>query len=197
MAGLANRFRDSNNPLPFVFYSLNYPASATVPDYFNSLATGRNTLVYELNWLAEQCGTRLPAIVLAGHSQGGAVIQEALVNWDSAPNLTAKARLAIMAVASFGDPNFSPGQPFDAPASASTGGRMGTRLQVYSDQLTAFRYWGWPPDTSGEGWVYKVRSWCFSTDYWCATGNSEAIHNAYDLNFDAAQSWIQYMLNGF
>ena len=194
--GLADKLR-YNSDMPFAFYSLNYPATTVGPDYFTSVGIGRSTLVNEINWLAEQCGVFIPSIVLAGHSQGATIAQEVLVNAPAGPNLTTKGRAAISAIAAFGDPNFSPGQPFNAPASASTGGVMGPRLQVYSDQIAAHRFWGWPLGTNTEGWIYRTRSWCFSTDYICAGGSNQTIHNAYDLNFDAAKTWIEYVLTSF
>lgn len=197
ISGLANKLR-YNSPLPLAFYSLNYTASAWGPDYYTSSIDGRNALVTEINWLAEQCGFTLPAIILAGHSQGGAIVQSTLITYP-APNvnLTAKGRASIMAVASFGDPHFRPGQAYNAPASASGQGILGPWLQFEADQIASHRVWGWPMGGSGQGWVQKVRAWCFSTDFFCASGSDQAIHSAYDLNFDAAHDWIEYVVNAF
>ncbi len=200
LLSLAWHFK-STSPLPMYVASVNYPASGDA-NYFNSVMTGRANLVNEINWLVQQCGTYTPAIFLAGHSQGGAVVLDSLLQVSAAPNLSARAKSAIRAVVVFGDPNFSPNQPYNAPGSpTNTDGLMGGGIQAYNDQYASYRSWGWPMGGSGEGWVYKVRSYCYAGDYFCNRGtgpNAMAIHNLYGENSTtAARQWMEYMVNAF
>lgn len=181
--------------------SVNYPASGGV-DYPGSVMAGRANLVNEINWLVQQCGSYTPAIFLAGHSQGGVVVLNALLQVSAAPNLSARAKSAIRGVVVFGDPNFTVKQPFNAPNSPTdAGGLLGSGLQVYNDQYAAYRSWGWPMGGSTKTWVYKIRSYCYTGDYFCNSGkgsNAMAIHNLYGENSTtAAWQWMEYMVNSF
>lgn len=197
VADLKARLASAADPMPFYFESLNYPASDGAP-LIASVAAGRKALVNELNWLSNQCGSRLPAVVLAGHSQGAMVITQALSAFvDGSPNLTAKAKAMIRAVALFGDPNYSPTDPFDAPSSPTVQPLL-HRTAGDSAALAAYRYKGWPQGSKTQGWVYKIREYCLAGDEWCQSGTSpkaRAIHNAYaPSQTGPAQLWIDYML---
>lgn len=181
--------------------ALNYPASGSV-DYPSSIEAGRATLVTELNWVVEQCGTVTPAVFLAGHSQGAAVILEAMTDRVGGSNLSARAKSAIRAVVAYGDPNFAVNQPINVPGSATdVGGILGPRLQTFSDQLNAYRAWGWPMGGSSQDWVQKIRSYCYPGDAICNRGTgSDAmdIHNLYGENSTTeAYQWMEYMVNAF
>ena len=77
VADLKSILASSTDPIPYFFESLNYPASGDIGIVPSEIA-GRTNLVNELNWLSNQCGASLPAVVLAGHSQGALVIEDAL-----------------------------------------------------------------------------------------------------------------------
>ena len=188
----------TTDPMPFYFESLNYPA-AKGTGLIASVAAGRNTLVMELNWLSNQCGSILPAVVLAGHSQGAMVITQALSAFvDGSPNLTSKAKTMIRAVALFGDPNYSNTDPFNAPGSPSVQPLL-HRVAGTSTELAAYKYMGWPQASKAKGWVYKIREYCLAGDLFCQSGTSpraESIHNSYaPSKTGQAQLWIDYMLS--
>ncbi|WP_170285526.1 cutinase family protein [Microbacterium rhizomatis] len=188
--------------VPLYFVALNYPASGGA-SFFGSVRQGRNTLVDEINWLVEQCGSYTPAIVIVGYSQGGAVALAALTTaYDGSPNLAARARVAIMAVADIADPYYVPNKAYNAPNSTTTGwGRLGGILTEQQEEIASYRYWGWPPPGGTQGWVYKVRSWCSTDDYWCAGSdgpNAAEVHaNAGTDNAWDAKEWIQYLTTSF
>lgn len=190
----------SSSPLPFYFESLNYPAKGGA-DYPTSVLTGRNTLINEINWIASQCAGA--SIVLAGHSQGAAVVLAALtsLNTPGYPELTARGRASIKAVAAFGDPNYRPNRAIAAPGNSTGVGLLGPRPIAYSDQLDGMRYWGWPIGGSAQGWVQKIRSWCYPGDFFCATGtgsNAMAIHNSYGTKaMTGARQWIEHLFSDF
>ncbi|MFG6402460.1 cutinase family protein [Microbacterium sp. P04] len=196
-------FRDqllNISPHPFRIFALNYPADGV--SYFGSVTQGRNTLVTELNWLAEQCGEQLPALVVAGYSQGGAVAHNALVDVTGGPNLTAKAKFAISAVVSIADPNYRPGQPFNAPGSTTTGqGRMGPMNNDTVASISSYSYWGFPTAGGPQGMVYKFRAYCSTNDYWCASSNTsdaQTVHSNAGSDFGtSARLWVDYMLTSF
>lgn len=199
LSALAAEFR-IRSPLPMYVASLNYPAGKA--SYPFSVATGRTNLVNELNSLAEQC--RYPAFFLAGFSQGASVVLESLLKWNNqgaAPNLSAKAKNAIRAVVAFGDPNFAVKQAFNAPgAPTDRGGRLGQRNSNSNAELASYRYWGWPPGGSGQGWVYKIRSYCYPGDAFCNTANDSnyTIHNSYGKKSTMdARRWMEDMVNSF
>lgn len=191
----------ASSPLPMFVASVNYPAAGDAT-YFNSVMTGRANLVNEINWLAEQCGNYTPAIMLAGYSQGGAVVMNSLLQVSGAPNLSARAKDSIRAVVVFGDPNFSVNQPWNAPGSpTNVGGLMGPHLAHYNAQFATYKAWGWPMGSSFQGWVHKIRSYCYHGDTFCNSGtgpNAIAIHNSYGENSTtAARDWMEYMVNAF
>lgn len=192
----------SNTPLPIYAEALNYPA-ADGANYVSSVMTGRATLIAEINWIAQTCGPSA-SIILAGHSQGGAVVLSSMLTLEGPgyPNLTTAGRNAVQAVAAFGEPNNVPRRAIAAPGSSTTGsGVLGPRVPSQSDQLDALRYWGWPMGGSGQGWVQKIRSWCFPGDTICTSetgANGMAIHNSYGMKaMTDARKWIEYMYDAF
>lgn len=179
--------------------SLNYPANT---NYNASVAQGANTLATELNYLATACGSYVPAVVLAGHSQGADVIATALGwgNWPQGIQLTQKAKAMISAVVLEGDPGFFPGDPWNAPGSPNGMGIF-PRNTVVKDTLKTFRYWGWAQGSSNTSasWNSKIRSYCFSGDFFCQNDPTDSgfnIHNSYGnvTQVAKAASWIDYML---
>lgn len=176
--------------VPFFFESLNYPADgASLPA---SVEQGRLTLIDELNWLATQC-TYPPAVVLAGHSQGAWVIMDAL---DGFGGLSTAAYNSIKAVALFGDPTYVSNRPYDA---AGNGSNSGMFYRQDTSAQEGMRYWGWPQGSSNPNptWVYKIRSWCFSGDFFCqnnAGDSNYSIHNSYKYYMSDPASWVNYMV---
>jgi hypothetical protein len=76
------------------------------------------------------------------------------------------------------------------------------RANSYMDELDNQRVWGWPQFSSSQGWVQKIRSWCYAGDMFCASGtgpNAMAIHNSYGMNamygMYGAEQWAQYMVS--
>ena len=182
--------------------SLNYPATT---NYEASVSAGANTLATELNYLATACGSFVPNVILAGHSQGADVIARALGwgNWPQGVELTQKAKASISAVVFYGDPGYFPGDSWNAPGSPSKLGFM-TRNTVVKDKLKAFRFWGWPQGSTSTSpsWVPRIRSYCYSGDFFCQNNPADAgfkIHNSYGTLTQAtkAASWIDYMMSDF
>lgn len=186
---------------PSYYVSLRYPASGGA-DYVSSVNTGANRLAQELNWLSTACGTAMPPVIVAGHSQGAQVILDAL-GWSSFPHgtsLTAKARRMVRAVVVFGDPTFQRGRPYNAPESATKRDGIFPRNLIVSDRLeTDFSFYGWPMGAKGPGTTYKIRSYCVTGDFFCqsdVTDSTFAKHNSYKtVSVVAARNWIDYMLS--
>lgn len=184
---------------PTYFESLNYPAAGGV-NYASSVTTGVNSLVAELNWLSTQC-SHLPAVILAGHSQGAQVILDALgwAAFPSGPHLTDSAKNMVRAAAVFGDPTYLPNQPYNDPyVHAPHNGLFPRNLTVAGWLAQDYSFQGWPMGANGPGTVYKIRSWCFSGDYFCQADFSDSnytIHNSYiDLTMTQARDWIDFLL---
>lgn len=193
----------SAGDVPWFVTSLKYPAVAISVDnvYTTSLAAGTASLVAELNYLADACGINTPpAVFLMGHSQGGAVVLNAL----SSPNLTTSGRGIVMGAAVFGEPNYAANQPINAPGVSqnSNNGMFGPRSAAQIDGLNSYKHWGWPQYQSSEGWVYKIRSYCLAGDRFCANSmdaNAIDIHNSYaaTTQVNDAFQWFQYLLTDF
>jgi|GEM_PF-2512500 len=185
---------------PTYFEALNYPASGV--DYVSSVTTGASKLAKELNWLATACGTTMPPVVIAGHSQGAQVILDAL-GWASFPHgtqLTAKAKRMVRAVAVFGDPTYQRARPYNAPDAATARNGVFSRNLIVSEKLeTDFSFYGWPMEANGPGTTYKIRSYCVAGDFFCQSDISDssyAKHNSYKtVSMIAARNWIDYMLS--
>jgi hypothetical protein len=184
--------------LPMFHAGLVYPAGGA--DYFSSVDIGAMNLVNELNYLSTLCGVYAPSVVLLGHSQGAAVVLKALADpVVGAGSLTSAARAMIRAVIVYGDPQFTVNQPINSVFSESyANGRFGGRSQGELDNLANwYRVWWWPQGSSNPNkqWVYRIRSYCLSNDYWCATGGSMDVHNSYASNFTGdAWNFIYYMM---
>jgi len=192
--------------IPYYSASLNYPASGGA-NYSSSVETGVNTLVAELNWLATQCGSVLPIVILAGHSQGAQVILDAL-SWATFPygtELTPNAKKMIRAVAVFGDPTYLPNRSINAPMSASgVAHGIFPRNLILADSLenSDYSFYGYPYGEHGMGTVYKIRSYCLAGDFFCQSDLSDsnfAIHNSYASPTTGAvinaTNWITYMIS--
>ena len=184
--------------IPMFRAGLVYPAGGA--DYFSSVDIGAMNLVNELNYLSTACGVYAPAVVLLGHSQGAAVVLKALADpVVGAGSLTPAAKAMIRAVIVYGDPQFTVNQPINSVFSESyANGRFGGRAQSELDTLAnSYRVWWWPQGSSNPNkqWVYRIRSYCLSDDYWCATGGSMSVHNSYGSNFTGdAWNHIYYMM---
>lgn len=175
--------------LPFYFESLSYPAAGG-GGYPNSVNAGSATLMKELDYLSTACGSIMPAVVLAGHSQGADVIANAL------SRITARAKTMVRAVVLYGDPAYLPNHPFNAIGDGKGEGVLARPSAVWSI-LDGFRFWGWPQVGTSKAWVYKVRSYCKTGDAFCQSGlssSARAIHNSYTTATADASSWIMYML---
>ncbi|MGN8552898.1 UNVERIFIED_CONTAM: cutinase family protein [Microbacterium sp. SLM126] len=184
--------------MPMFIGSLRYPATGG-STYGQSVRTGRDILVTELNWIATQCGGYLPATVLAGHSQGAHVILDALTDTLVGPNLKPGTKMMIRAVVLYGDPTFRPHMPYNAPGSPAGFGGLG-RTSVSTDQLKLYRVWGWSMESMSPdpAWVPKIRSYCKTGDLWCQSGtgsNALAIHNSYTTETTRANDYIHHMLS--
>jgi len=184
---------------PTYFESLNYPASGGV-NYGSSVTAGVNNLVAELNWLSTQCSF-LPAVIIAGHSQGAQVILDALgwAAFPSGPHLTDRAKLMVRAAAVFGDPTYLPNQPYNDPiVHGPHNGIFARNLTVAGWLAQDYSFQGWPMGGNGPGTVYKIRSWCFSADFFCqanAGDSSFTVHNSYGaFSMTDARNWIDYLL---
>lgn len=185
--------------MPFYFESLNYPATAA--NYSQSVAIGSANLINELNWLANACGTYIPAVVLVGHSQGAHVISDALGGgqWPNGPTLSAKAKNIINGVVFLGDPQYWPTDSWNAPYSPQGYGVFQRNLNV-STQLATYRYWGWSQGSSNPNpsWQPKIRSYCAAGDFFCQNNPGDAnftIHNSYkNTTALTAANWLEYRL---
>lgn len=185
------------NDMPFYFLSLNYPAKA-VP-YSTSVDAGRSTLIKELNYLATACPGA--PIVLIGHSQGAQVISSVLtgpgVGSGGIFGVSTAALNQIAAVTLYGDPTYEPNKVTNYLNPPKYGLLMST---VYpKSDLANHRYWGYPMGGSGAGWVYKVREYCKTGDFFCQSNvgdSSYAIHNSYAGYASNARDFIVYMNSG-
>lgn len=178
--------------------ALNYPAGAA--NYPVSVASGMNTLVQELNWLANQCGQYGPTVFLMGHSQGADVVLNAFAN----PSLSAKARQSIRGIAVFGDPAYKANQPINVAGSQNGSSGLFSRNQTAINTLNGFKYWGYPPNSNTVGYQQQIRSYCFEGDAFCDSTNPGGqaainIHNSYEANnkvFEAFK-WFEYLTTDF
>jgi hypothetical protein len=195
---LINQLR--RDVFPYYHHALNYPAAGGT-GYIDSVNKGRSRLIAELNYVANSCGKIKPAVVLAGHSQGAAVVLAALIDdGTSSGNLTSKARAMIRAVAVYGDPLFKKSQAMNAPgAQDQKNGLLGARPSAWTTQLNQLRYVGWPMGGTKAGWVQIIRSYCYAGDLFCASGTGSKaidIHNSYGVKETyKVWQWIDYMLS--
>ena len=179
---------------PTYIESINYPASGGI-DEPDSVRAGSDQLVAELNYL-NSCSV-VPAIVIAGHSQGAEVVDEAL---SETLGLPTRIRNQIKAVALFGDPRWARGWLFDyqSPAGKAQGVfSMGFGMaQTLQDN---YKYWGWDIGSSDPNptTLSKIRSYCSAGDYFCQsnpTSQGMTIHNSYTGKMGAAAAWMSYRL---
>jgi pimeloyl-ACP methyl ester carboxylesterase len=140
---LINQLR--RDVFPYYYHALNYPAAGGT-GYIDSVNKGRSRLIAELNYVANSCGKIKPAVVLAGHSQGAAVVLAALIDdGTSSGNLTSKARAMIRAVAVYGDPLFKKSQAMNAPgAQDQKDGLLGARPSDGLHSSISFDMWVGP-----------------------------------------------------
>ncbi|WP_336501427.1 cutinase family protein [Microbacterium paraoxydans] len=169
---------------------------ATAANYIPGMNANRAKLVEEINYVNQQCP--YSPIVLAGYSQGADVVLTALTVMPNQPNITSAARANIKAVPVFGDPTFLPNKGYN-DVYAGTG--LGVNPRLNTADLDAMKYWGWPQGaTTQQGWVYKIRSYCKSYDYFCQsnpTNNGMLIHGTYSVTMASAVSWVQFMLTSW
>ncbi|WP_170285643.1 cutinase family protein [Microbacterium rhizomatis] len=194
VAGIADHFKNDSpysEAWPTYVEALNYPASA---DLLNSISVGVETLREELNHLGSACPIT-PSIILAGHSQGAAVIDGVLKN----PELiNDRAKQQIKGVALLGDPGHSANMPYSAMNTASNGS-MFMLPSEYSTINNTYRFWGWGESSQdpNPSWIPRVRDYCFTGDAAC-TGNFTDegwyIHSIYTTVHPQVISWLDYML---
>lgn len=160
------------------------------------MVAGATQLVNELNYLNSQCPNS--PLLLAGHSQGAHVIMDTLTSEYSATShvsLTTSARQHIMAVAVFGDPTYEPAKPFDR---FDNGTNCGVFSRPYGTaDIQNMRHWGYPMGSNAQAWVYTVRSYCHTGDYFCQNNPNDsnyAIHNSYASDMAYVKQWFDYQL---
>ena len=198
IASLATHFKVAE---PYASYwptyveSLNYPAST---DVLGSVHAGAISLVQELNWAAE-CAVA-PNIILAGHSQGAMVIEQALGNNPYVGTLTLKARTAIKAAVMYGNPGYRSDHPYIANSPAPGGQGLYPddpgMVQYIADN---YQYYGWDAgDTNpSPSWHYKVREYCIGGDAVCQNNLTDSgwqIHNSYPIYNDRVIQWFDSRL---
>ncbi|MEN0086362.1 MAG: cutinase family protein [Leifsonia sp.] len=184
LIGYANR--EPN--VPIYTEAVSYPAvilnwsDPFNQNYINSVNAGMTNLRNEIENMAVGCPST--NIVLAGYSQGAHVITRVLsaATATAFPTsaLSASARAHIKAVVLFGNPTFTPGEPYDW--SGSGGGRG-----IFADpagSLTPYRTLAWlPPAYSAKGYLPIVRSYCLAGDMFCqSNANGLTIHASYKSN---------------
>ncbi|MCS3442212.1 cutinase family protein [Microbacterium phyllosphaerae] len=177
--------------MPFYFLGLNYPASPVLQP---SIQQGVSTLIWELNYINEKCP--YAPIILAGHSQGAAVISHMLA---SPGFLKPEAKAGIRNVVLFGDPEYKTGMVTNV-ANKPNNGLLSAQLLFPKTALADYKYWGYPEDSNVEQWLYKVREYCNAGDYFCQSNFADSdftIHNQYKQYAPGAAKWIQYTLTWF
>lgn len=187
-----------NSDWPTYVESLNYAATS---DIFGSALDGAQKLVKELNWVASTC-TYMPAIVLAGHSQGAMVIHQALTNTYNG-TISAKAKGAIRAVALMGDPQYRSSMPYFAPNTHPSGtGLYPADPGQITKLANEYSYMGYAQGSTNPNptLIYKVREYCYTGDAVCQSNNTTSgwqIHSAYSVLADQIFSWMNYQLTDF
>jgi len=59
------------------------------------------------------------------------------------------------------------------------------------------RHWGYPMGSNAQAWVYTVRSYCYTGDYFCQNNPNDsnyAIHNSYASDMAYVKQWFDYQL---
>lgn len=174
--------------MPFYFESLAYPA---LPTLGPSIQDGVAKLTAELNYVAQTCP--YSPIVLAGHSQGAAVITQTLT---TSLLLSATAKANIRNVVLYGDPYYQRGLITNYPDRANNGALWDPMVQN-KVRLADYKYWGWPAGGNSEAWIYKVREYCNIGDYFCQNNTADSgfvIHNSYAQYANSVTGWIQYSM---
>jgi hypothetical protein len=174
--------------LPIYQEQLAYPAIAidmSAPaskNYLSSVQTGITNLVGEVNSLSSTCPHT--NIILAGYSQGADVIENAIGAYSltvyKVPALTSASRTMISSVILFGDPDYRPGEKWDA-----TGDGTGVGLEEKpAGQLTWITNPAYlPPSYKTLGVLTAVRSYCLPGDMFCQSNPAgKTIHQSYVSN---------------
>lgn len=193
LVGYANR----EPSVPIYTEAINYPAviinwsKPLDQNYNNSVNIGMTNLRNEIENLASTCPST--NIVLAGYSQGAHVITRVLSGATAAAfpttPLSVNARTHIKAVVLFGNPTFTPNEPYNWNGSGSGRG-------IFADpagSLTPYRTLAWlAPAYSTKGYLPIVRSYCVAGDMFCQSNASgAAIHSGYKANSTLMRdAWI-------
>lgn len=169
--------------------AINYPASGGLL-YNSSVDEGVSKLISLLNSTL-QCPLP-PLIFLAGHSQGADVVMHVLAS----PSLKPTVIENIKAAAVFGDPQWTGGSNYNyQPPSTSGYGILGPRggWERYTLENTYWVY-GWPPGGTGQGWLSRIRSYCYANDWACQnlalTASTDATHNSYSAQAYNVWQWM-------
>lgn len=174
--------------LPVYQEQLNYPAIALqwpnpqTNNYFTSVQTGITNLVGEINNLNATCP--YTNILLAGYSQGADVIEQAIGAYHatvySVPAITGSAFANINTVILFGDPDYRPGEAWDASGDGTGAGFIEKPAGQLSSITNATPL---PPDYSTWGTATAVRSYCLPGDMFCQSNAAGlSIHQSYISN---------------
>ena len=155
--------------------AVDYPAS--LANYQNSVRQGVADLAEKIEATASSCPDT--AIVLAGYSQGAQVIGDAIAGSGrlGRPAVDAAALDRVAAVALFGDPTFTAGEPFNAENRNRNGvfARGRGALDAVAD---------------------RTRSFCNQGDRFCQGGASLAAHLNYNGSLTAAQQFVVDEIGG-
>jgi hypothetical protein len=123
---------------------------------------------------------------LAGYSQGADVIEESIGAYSQTvykvPPLTNTSQAMIISVILFGDPDYCPGEKWDAAGDGTGAGFV----EKPAGQLAAITNTAYlPPSYKTLGQLTAVRSYCLPGDMFCqssASTSGYAIHQTYESN---------------
>lgn len=164
---------------PVYVEALAYPAVVAEDSlvYFGSLNLGTRALQSELEDLARTCPNT--NVVLAGYSQGAAVISQTLSG-----SLSPSAKSHLSAVVLFGDPGFHAGQAWNAAGSGTANGIFGSNGAA----LEGYTKLAWEaPSYGSQTQQTIIRSYCYSGDMFCQgnlTADGAMIHSSYGTHGD-------------
>jgi hypothetical protein len=163
--------------------AVNYPATLT--NYASSSAQGVAALKTQLAAQVQACPNQ--EIVLAGYSQGGHVVLDALGGGGggtlgpTTPPISSSIASHVVAVVTFGEPRHVVGQPYNRGTSFRNGlfPRTSAQLQVLS------------------GFADRIRAWCDFNDTFCDSGFSTIVHLTYlDRYQNTAASFVLGRIGG-
>jgi Cutinase len=155
--------------------AVEYPA--TLGNYQNSVRQGVADMAEKIEATVASCPDT--KIVLAGYSQGAQVVGDTIAGAGrrGRPAVDAAAIDQVAAIALFGDPTFTAGEPFNA-ANRNRNGvfpRGRGKLDAVAD---------------------RTRSFCNTGDTFCQGGQNLAAHLNYNGSLNAAEQFIVGKIGG-